>query len=313
MNTDVTKEDIFLATQRSSARTPGFAFFNDNIRDGLKGSVFNTETGFVSGAKGKASGLISSFMAQEGWCKNPSQIVNYASCHDNMTLIDRIEASRPDASREDLVKMSNLAAAIYLTAEGIPFMQAGEEILRTKVKEDGSFDSNSYASSDAVNSIKWSDLDKEEYSKNLEYYKGLMEFRKAHPALRLMTQEEVKEHVTHLEGSYENVLAFKVTGGVNDEPSEEILLFFNAGNAEAKVNLPEGKWSVCVENGSAGTTEIRQAQGGELTVAPISATILVKGGISSTKKVNPLFVAIPAAAALAIAGAVVAFARKKKK
>ncbi len=313
MNTDVTKDDIKLATQRSSARTPDFAYFNDNIRDGIKGSVFNTETGFVSGAKKKESSMQSSFMAQEGWSKNPSQIINYASCHDNMTLIDRIEASRPDASREDLVKMNNLAAAIYLTAEGVPFMQAGEEILRTKVKEDGSFDSNSYASSDAVNSIKWADLDKEEYAKNLEYYKGLMEFRKAHPALRLTTAEDVKSHVAVLEGLENNVLGFSVTGGVNGEPSEKIFLVFNANSTETKVMIPEGKWTVCVKGDTAGTSAIESFEGGELTVAPISATILVKGGVSSTKKVNPLFVAIPAAVALAIAGAVVAFARKKKK
>ena len=65
------------------------------------------------------------------WCKSPTQTVNYASCHDNMTLYDRLTVSCPDAGTEDWIRMNNLAAAIYMTSQGVPFIHAGEEMLRS--------------------------------------------------------------------------------------------------------------------------------------------------------------------------------------
>ena len=117
-----------------------------------------------------------------GWTSNPTQIINYASCHDNYTLKDKLNVSREDATEEERIRMNNLAAAIYMTSEGIPLIHAGEEILRTKVDENGNIIHNSYNSSDYVNSIKWSDLDKEEYRAVRDYYKGLIEFRKCSTA-----------------------------------------------------------------------------------------------------------------------------------
>ncbi|SFD03759.1 type I pullulanase [Butyrivibrio sp. YAB3001] len=280
MNTDVTKENVTLATQQSSAKTPGFAYFNDNIRDGLKGSVFNTaETGWASGSTGKERQMTSSFMAQESWSKEPSQIVQYASCHDNNTLIDRIATARTDLDRDSWVKMSNLAAAYYLTAEGIPFMQAGEEILRTKQKEDGTYDSNSYSSGDAINCIKWENLDLPEYQTNLKYYKGLIEFRKAHGLCRLSTAEEVAGRVSAIEGLDKNVIAFSMDNAdrkVEGENAESILLIFNPNQSETTVKLPEGNWNVCVKGTEAGNSSLETASG-SVSVAPISTLILTKG------------------------------------
>lgn len=163
------------------------------MRDGLKGSVFDTATfGFVSGATNAEKKMADSFMANESWCKEPSQIINYASCHDNNTLFDRIAGSKTTSSEEDIIKMNNLAVAFYMTAEGVPFLQAGEEMLRTKVNDDGTFNSNSYNAGDEVNSIKWDTLSDKKYADVFEYYKGLIKFRKAHPALRLSTSEDVK-------------------------------------------------------------------------------------------------------------------------
>ena len=134
MNTTLTKKGYSMTTQTNSTQVPGFAFFSDTIRDGLKGSVFNTsERGYASGASKLEDAIEECFLGLAGtWCTTPAQSVNYASCHDNNTLYDRLQLSNPDATREDLIKMNNLSAAVYMTAQGIPFMQAGEEMLRTK-------------------------------------------------------------------------------------------------------------------------------------------------------------------------------------
>lgn len=300
MSTSVTKDDIRLATQGSARFIPDFAFFNDNIRDGLKGSVFDEGTGFVSGAIGKENSIAASFMGREVWCKNPGQIVNYASCHDNMTLMDRITVSTPGADGADIIKMNNLAAAFYMTAEGIPFMQAGEEILRTKVKEDGTFDSNSYASSDAVNSIKWDDISDPEHKEVHDYYKGLIEFRKAHENLRLTTEEEVKEHLREIDVDTDNVVAFNL--------DDKNIFIFNANKEEITFDLPEGKWDVLINDKKAGTKPIETIKGGQITVSPISALILERHEGSSK---TGTFVALGAAILSALGAFIVLRSRKK--
>ncbi len=277
LETTMTKSGYTLTTQTNSTEVPEFAFFSDTIRDGMKGNIFNnSETGYVSGADGMEDIIESCFLGlSEPWCTTPSQSVNYASCHDNMTLYDRLQSSRPDAGEEDLVKMNKLSAAIYMTAEGIPFMQAGEEMLRTKVKEDGTFDENSYASSDEVNSLKWDSLDDETYMDTYEYYKGLIAFRKAHAALRLTTAEDVAEYITVVEGLDENVTAFCIEGGAEGETANCIYIIFNPNTESTQVALPEGEWSVCINGDQAGT-EVLETVEGNAEVAPISAMVLVQ-------------------------------------
>ena len=277
LDTNVTKEGYTLATQPNAQHTPGFAYFNDTIRDSLKGSVFeDMDKGYVSGKTDLEETLTRCFLGADTWCPSPAQTVNYASCHDNLTLFDRLQTARPEAGREDLIRMNNLAAAVYMTAQGVPFMQAGEEMLRTKVNSDGSFNSNSYNSSDAVNCLKWGDLEDEAYAQVFAYYKGLIEFRKAHGALRLGTAEEVASAVTAVDGLDANVLAFDIKGGVNGETAEELFIIFNANEESASVALPEGKWNVYVNGEKAGTQALATVSGGSAEVAPISAMVLVK-------------------------------------
>lgn len=324
MDTKMTKSGYTMATQVFSKEVPQFAFFSDTIRDGMKGNVFNnSEPGFVSGAKGRESVIQQCFMGMPSWCKTPAQSVNYASCHDNMTLIDRIESSTPDASREDRIRMNNLAAAIYLTAEGIPFMQAGEEMLRTKVKSDGTFDENSYSSPDSVNSLKWDTLEEEEYQNVYNYYKGLIAFRKAHAALRLTNAEDVEQNVKPVEGLPDNVVAFEINGGVNGEVSDGIYAVFNANNEAVEVTLPDGVWDVYVNGEKAGTEVLATVDGGKTTVDPISAMVLVQGegGAASetaapeqkTSSAKGWIAVICGIAIVAIAGVFVTQKRKSKK
>lgn len=277
MSTTTTKENITLTTQTNSQTVPGFAFFSDTVRDALKGSVFDSYgTGFVSGASGKESDVKSCFLGLAGsWCKTPSQQINYVSCHDNATLWDRLQQSRSDASKEDLVKMNNLAAAIYLTAEGVPFMQAGEEILRTKVNAEGAFEHNSYNLPDSINSIKWNTLDDETYKAVFEYYKGLIAFRKAHPVLRLTNAGDVSTYVSALPGLDANVIGFKLKGGLEGETAGLMYVIFNANSESKTVELPAGNWDVYVNAKKAGT-EVIETISGTATVDAISALVLVQ-------------------------------------
>lgn len=316
LDTQLTKEGYVMATQVNSEETPEFAYFSDTIRDLLKGHVFDTtEKGYVSGATGLESEVEKCFMGLPDWCKTPTQTVNYASCHDNLTLMDRIARGTPGAAREDRIKMNNLAAAIYMTSQGIPFLQAGEEMLRTKVKSDGGFDENSYASSDEINSLKWSTLDEEEYANVYEYYKGLIAFRKAHGALRLTSAEEVREHVIPVDGLEANVTAFTVKGGVNGETAEEMVVIFNPNAAETEVKLPEGTWNVCINGEQAGTDTIETITAGTAKVSPISAMVLVKGEgeaaeLPEKKSLKGLGIV---AAVVAVGAVALGFLRKKKK
>lgn len=310
LETNVTKDGYKLATQKNSELTPDFAYFNDTIRDGLKGNVFNTgEVGYVSGARNMEKLISENFMGNASWCSSPSQTINYASCHDNMTLFDRLATSRPDASREDLIRMNNLAAAVYMTAEGVPFIMSGEEMLRTKTKEDGSFDSNSYMSGDEVNSLKWSDLENEEYQNVYNYYKGLIAFRKAHGALRLSDAADVEANVKPVEGLAENVVAFDISGGVNGETAKEIYVIFNANGEEQTIDLPDGKWNVYIDGEKAGIEVLSTIKDGKAVVAPISAMVLVKEGASMPIGVIVLL----AVAAIAVVAVVLVVGMKKKR
>ena len=315
-----TTKDCTLATQKNSEETPDFAYFSDTIRDLLKGHVFDTSTiGYVSGETGDEEEVEKCFMGASDWCKSPTQTINYISCHDNMTLIDRITRSTTGTSREDRVKMNNLAAAIYLTAEGTPLMQAGEEFLRTKKNASGGFEENSYASSDSVNSLKWATLEEEEYQNVYQYYKGLIAFRKDHPVLRLTDAKDVAAHVTPVEGLDANVTAFDITGGVNGETADNMYVIFNPNQEETKVTLPDGTWSVYINGEKAGTESLGEVSG-EATVDPISALVLIKSGdetvkASSTGKkgFGKVLAGVGAAVAGgAVAGIVIAKKRKKK-
>ncbi len=275
LTTNVTKDNVELATQPNSKLTPGFAYFNDTIRDALKGSVFNTASGFVSGAAGNESKIQRCFIGLDTWCTTPAQTINYASCHDNNTLFDRLRISNRDDDEETIIKMNNLAAAIYLTAEGVPFMSAGEEMLRTKTNKDGSYNENSYNAGDTVNSIKWATLEEQKYADVFEYYKGLIAFRKAHPSLRLDNAADVEAKVSTLKEINDHSAAFNVKCGQPGETVEEMYLFFNANKEAIKYTLPAGDWDVYI-NGQKAGTEVLSTVSGEITIEPLSALVVAK-------------------------------------
>lgn len=270
LNTGLTKPNVLLATQPNARHTPGFSYFNDNIRDLLKGTVFSfTEPGFAAGALVSKKQLTQCFMGMPDWCPNPVQSINYVSCHDNMTLIDRLSGSVPESPLDIRIRMNNLCAAFYLLSQGVPFLHAGEEFLRTKLMPDGSYAENSYNLPDSVNCLKWNDLEKPEYQAVYRYYQGLIAFRKAHPDLRMTGAEEVLDSITSVECPYPHTVAFRLCG------KEQFFFVFHAGSESVELSLPDGCWQLCIDIDQAGTKPLGILQG-TLTLPPLSLAVLKK-------------------------------------
>ena len=276
MQTKVTKPIVELANQFNSEKMPGCSFFSDTIRDMIIGSAFKAEEkGLVTGRKNHGYTFGKCFRGMPDWCKNPSKCINYVSCHDGYTLFDRISIVLPEAEFDEKVRRNNLAAAVYMLSQGVPLFQAGEEMLRSKTKPDGSFEHNSYNSPDSVNSIKWRDLEKPEYRQVFEYYKGLICFRKSHGALRMKTPGDVYSHVTDVKTGEEGVFAFHIWGNVNGETAEAIFIAFNAEKEEKEIYLPVGRWSVRIFDKTSGNEHLFFAEG-KIKIPPLSAAAMIK-------------------------------------
>ena len=259
-----------MAKQGNASKTPGFAYFSDSIRNNLGGNNGHS-TGFASGA-GNGGAIAADWLGQPWWTSTPEQVIQYASCHDNYTLADKlIISTKANGVTANIIKMNNLAAAFYMTAQGVPFIHAHEEVLREKLEEGGGRSENSYNASDFVNHLDWNDLVK--YADNVAYYQGLIAFRAANPALRYATSAEVKANVHNLV-TEANMLVYRVdANGTADKNDEDILVIFNAGGAARTVDLPEGEWTIYVNDKKAGTQALGTAEG-SVTVAGISAMVL---------------------------------------
>lgn len=280
MSTTNTTKDVKLASQSAAEFIAGGAYFSDGIRDALKGSVFDNGPGYITGGFTKLDAVLGAIIANPGWQWNPNQVVNYNSCHDNYTLFDRITITEgnENASFAQRVKQNNLATAIIFTTQGIPFIQAGEEILRTKPNGDGTYEENSYSSSDAINSIKWDTLSQEEYSTTYNYYKGLIAFRKAHAGLRMTSETDIDKNITFLlkGATDDSAIAYLINGGANGEASDGIVVIYNPSSAAINVDLPEGEWGIYAQDDKAGNALLGTAKG-KVAVNATSCTILVKG------------------------------------
>ena len=277
MNCKPTKSGTLMANYTNAALTPGIAYFSDNLRDTIKGSVFDAaDKGYANGNVKNWKTVVPNIQYTKIWCPEPSQIVNYADCHDNYTLWDKIRSSNGDDSEADQIRQNLLAAVMYQTSEGIPFMMSGEEFLRTKTKEDGTFEHNSYASPDSVNALDYSRC--ETYADVYNYYKGLIAFRKAHSALRISTAEESAAMFKNRTGSMRN----GVTAFTADSSSESVLVIFNPLSEDYTYTLPEGNWTIYVNDKKAGTEALGTASD-TVTVPRISAMVLVSEKVQVEK------------------------------
>ena len=294
-DTAMTKDGYDLAKQDNSSKTPGFAYFSDTIRNGIAGSDVDGK-GYIWGAAGKDALVSGLTLAKSSWTTNPSQTINYVSCHDNYTLMDKINVvsganvTSPDYEPgEYQVALNNLAAATYMFSEGIPLIHAGEDFLRIKIDETGTVIHNSYNSPDYVNKLRWSNLDKDIYKDTTDYYKGLIEFRKNHAVLRLADAASVSANVTSAVHST-GVIVNTFKGGVNGEVSDGIVTIFNATYAPVTISEKYGitsgtEWKVCVNKEDAGTEVLETITNGSVTVPAYSVMALVKGETVDTNSI----------------------------
>ena len=267
------------ANQLNISKLPGVAHFNDQIRDGIKGSVFDAaDNGFATGKFTAKMNVMAGIVGNTDYSTEimtkwtttaPGQSVNYVESHDNMTLVDKITASVIDAKPADIAQLSQLAASIALLSQGMPFIQAGQEFLRSK-----GGDTNSYKSSDLVNSLKWGTQSAN--AATVKYYKGLIALRKAHPAFRMATTDLVKKNLKFLT-SPEGTIAYSINGSDVKDSASTIVVVHNANTTAQTITLPKsGSWSVLVESGRAGTTVLRKITGGSVTVDARSTLVITQ-------------------------------------
>lgn len=272
------------------------AAFSDDMRDGIKGHVFTaTAPAFVNGGQGFEEtikfGIVASTANDQidsskvanqtkAWANEPYQTINYASAHDNFTLWDKLQTTNPEASRDELVQMNKMSAAIIYTSQGIPFMQAGEEMARTKVNEDGTFNENSYNAPDSVNQIDWER--KVEYSDLYDYYKGLISMRKAHKAFRMNSTEEIQNSIKFLDTDLDlpaNVVAYNLNGETVNDVWKNIMVLFNANDTDVEIPLYNGDldWEIVVNGENAGVKSLGSIKGseGSVVVPAHSSYVLV--------------------------------------
>lgn len=281
--------DELRALKRNAKQYPGVGAFSDDIRDGVKGHVFElTERGFVNGAPnfeetikfsvvgctdypGIDMGKVS--YSDEAWAAAPTQAVNYVEAHDNLTIWDKLATSNPEDDEATRIKMDKLAVGIVFTAQGIPFIQFGQDFLRTKYNEAiGGFDENSYCSPDSVNNIDWNR--KAEYKDAFNYYKGLIAFRKAHKSLRFTETAQVAANLKFIDCTEPNMVAYTISAS-EDGDSRDILVVYNANRDAKTFTLPEGEWEVCINGENAGT-DVIETISGEYAIAGISVLAAVK-------------------------------------
>ncbi|ODN30400.1 type I pullulanase [Fervidobacterium thailandense] len=254
------------------------AAFNDEFRDAIRGSVFNaTVRGFVMGAlametriKRGVAGSIEYDEIITSFAKSPEETINYAECHDNHTLWDKnylaAQADPTTKWTEEMLKdAQKLAGVILLTAQGVPFLHGGQDFCRTK-----NFDENSYSSPISINGYDYAR--KAQFIDVFEYYKGLIQMRKDHPAFRLRTADEIRKKLSFLPSPRKTV-AFVIKD--ENDPWKEILVFFNGDTKAVEYNLPDGVWNVVVDKDKVSQTPMYQLSG-KITVKPTSALVMYR-------------------------------------
>lgn len=269
------------AAKMNASRLPRIGFFNDSTRDAIKGDNFQSSGGgFVNGSvslrEGVMFGVVGAIphpqidsrraVGTSAWAGYPWHCVNYAASHDNLTLFDKLSASRCAATDQEAMKRTNLAGSIVLLAQGIPFILSGTEFLRSKQGMH-----NSYNMPDEINRIDWSR--KRLFRTSFDYHAGLIKLRKAHSAFRLTDPEEVRMKLSFLHTS-DSVLAFMLRDHAGRDTWKNILVVFNAGNNAETVTLPQqASWAVVADDSTAGTDTIYTVDGSDISAPQLSCLV----------------------------------------
>lgn len=241
------------AIKKNAAQLNGIAVFSDDMRDGIKGSVFNiNDRGFATGNIGNSESVKFGIVAagnhpqinynQVNYSKapyttGPAGLINYADCHDNNILWDKIELSFKDASIIERTKMHELAYAIVLTAQGASFLHAGTEFLRTKNGVENSFDKG-----DIVNGINW-DLK----TKNIgtyQFIKNVIKIRRTHPAFRMQSAQQIANHLRFENNQPAGIIAYTINGAAVGDTWKKIWVAYNGSQTSQTLTLPKGSWKI---------------------------------------------------------------------
>lgn len=262
-------------TVKGAQRDKGFAVFNDIFRDAIKGSVWDNKGGYVQGTKGVElieRGVIGSIL---DFASSPLESINYCEAHDNRTLYDTlIHTTEYDKSitLKKIKKMHKLACLLALTSQGVPFLHAGQEMMRTKDGEE-----NSYNKPDSINKISW-DL-KIENRDMVEFVKELISLRKAHPMLRMKTADEIFECVKFFTHDLKlpvapRCLAYMIERGKSGDEWKAAAILVNPRRDTVKFILPGEKWKVFYHGGRFEPFVKIDPREPEIELEPISAAIL---------------------------------------
>lgn len=236
----------------------GVGVFNDDLRDALKGNWSNShEPGFASGRQGydetiKFGSVAATFHSQIhyglinysnfAWANEPYQSINYVSCHDDLCLFDKLTYSAPEnAAQTELIKFDRLAQSVIALSQGVPFFYAGEEIMRTKRGVH-----NTYQSPDSINQLDWDN--KHKYASVFNYYKGLINMRRHHPAFHLATRELIQNHLHFLFPNQACVVAYTIDDNAGGDVWNRVLVIHNGNRHDISLDIPQDNWWV-VGNG----------------------------------------------------------------
>ena len=272
-----------LAMKANMKQLPGIAAFSDEMRDALRGPFSDdSKGGFLARVPGTEESLKFGIVggvahpqvdmskvnySKEVWANEPTQMVAYVSCHDDMCLTDRLRASIPGISTDELVRLDLLAQTAVFTSQGVPFILSGEEMLRDKKGVH-----NSFNAPDSINHLDWNNLKK--YPQVFDYYKGLIRLRKAHPAFRLGKAGLVRDNLRFLSAPAHCVAYCISNRNVPGEEWNNTIVILNAGKETAKVAVPGGKYTIVAKEGVIIPEGMGEMEGSEAFVAPQSALII---------------------------------------
>ena len=271
-----------LAMKAHINQMPAIGAFSDEIRDALRGPFSDdTVTGWIGGKSGEAEslkfGIVGAIQhpqidmtkvnySKEPWALEPTQMISYVSCHDDMCLVDRLKASIPGITEEELIRLDLLAQTAVFTSQGVPFMLSGEELLRDKKGVH-----NSFESPDSINQLDWSH--KTKYPQVFNYYKNLIALRQHHPAFRLGNADLVRKHLEFLDAPA-GIVAYRLKNYAGRDDWRDIIVILNANKTDTEVAIPEGDYTIVCRRGVINENGLGNFQGAKAIVDAQSALIL---------------------------------------
>nr|WP_231480160.1 type I pullulanase [Prevotella sp. P6B4] len=271
-----------LAMKANITEMPGIAAFSDEIRDALRGPFSDdTKPAFLAGLPGNKEsikfGITGAIChpqvdmtkvnySQKPWAIEPTQMISYVSCHDDMCLVDRLRSSIPGISTEELIKLDLLAQTTVFTSQGVPFMLCGEELLRNKKGVH-----NSFESPDSINQLHWENLKR--YPQVFNYYRQLIQLRKHHPAFRLGNADLVRKHLEFID-TPESTVAFRLKNYAGRDDWRNIIVILNSSKEPVEITIPDGRYTVVCCDGNINENGLGTITGTKTIVDPQSALIL---------------------------------------